>query len=85
MIDYKKIRSILIIMVSKRSLIKLNLVILKLIGLSKILRYLMIYLQFYIEVIMYWYIKYYIQGEIGQIFDKLKNMFLVNEFFKIIN
>lgn len=40
MIDYEKIRSILIIMVSKRSLIKLNLVILKLIGLSKILRYL---------------------------------------------
>lgn len=29
MIDYEKIRSILIIMVSKRSLIKLNLVILK--------------------------------------------------------
>lgn len=43
MIDYEKIRSILIIMVSKRSLIKLNLVFLKLIGLSKILRYLMIY------------------------------------------
>lgn len=44
MIDYEKIRSILIIMVSKRSLIKLlNLIILKLIGLSKILRYLICY------------------------------------------
>lgn len=60
MTDHENTRSILTTMVSKRSLIQLNLVIPKLTGPSKTSRYSMTYLQSHTEATMYWYIKHYI-------------------------
>lgn len=61
MIDHEKTRSILTTMVSKRSLIKLNLVIPKLTGPSKTSRYsIWLMIQSHTEATMYWYIKQYI-------------------------